>query len=200
MTRSEVLLAILAASDGRPYTPVQIQKAAFLVTKNLPSLIDVGPSYIFSAYDYGPFDSNVYNDAQTMQLDGCVEITQPQGARWNQYAASDKGVERGQCILSRLDERQRDYIVSVSQWVRSLTFEQLVRAIYAHRLGVYWALNHTITPSGLRSTWRSAAGAAIRLSDFPQSAIANRPGLPDLSDAATGDLGDRHPSPLPAVD
>jgi uncharacterized protein len=130
VTRSEMLLAILAASNGRPYTPVQIQKATFLVTRNLPHLVDIGQNYVFAPYDYGPFDQNVYNDAQMMRLEGHVEITQPQGVRWSQYAASDEGVERGRRLLDALGKRDRSYIESISHWVRILTFEQLVKAVY----------------------------------------------------------------------
>lgn len=130
MTRSEMLLGILAASDGRPFTPVQIQKAAFLVTRNLPNLVNEGPSYEFIPYDYGPFDQKVYSDAEIMQREGRVEIIRQEGARWNRYSASDSGVHRGNQILNALDERERSYIVSLSQWVRTQTFEQLVKAIY----------------------------------------------------------------------
>jgi uncharacterized protein len=131
MTRSEMLLAILAASGGSPYTPVQIQKAAFLVTRNLPNLVNEGPVYEFTPYDYGPFDQNVYADAEIMQHEGRVEIIRQEGARWNRYAASDLGVHHGQQILNVLRERERNYIVSLSRWIRAQTFEQLVKAIYA---------------------------------------------------------------------
>lgn len=131
MTRSEMLLGILAASDGRPFTPVQIQKAVFLVTRNLPNLVDEGPGYEFIPYDYGPFDPSVYTDAETMQREGHVEIIRQEGARWNRYSASDSGVHSGKRILKALGKRERSYIVSLSHWVRAQTFEQLVKAIYA---------------------------------------------------------------------
>lgn len=131
MTRSEMLLGILAASDGRPFTPVQIQKAVFLVTRNLPNLVDEGPGYDFIPYDYGPFDQSVYTDAEIMQREGRVEIIRQEGTRWNRYSASDLGVDSGKRILNALGNRERNYIVSLSQWVRAQTFEQLVKAIYA---------------------------------------------------------------------
>jgi hypothetical protein len=131
MTRSEVLLAILAASEGRPFTPVQIQKAAFLVTTNLPRLVNAGPNFGFVPYDYGPFDQSVYSEAETLAAQRDVEITRREGVRWNQYAASDKGIERGTKILDKMSESQRDYVKKISQWVRALSFEQLVKAIYA---------------------------------------------------------------------
>jgi hypothetical protein len=131
MTRSEVLLAILAASQGRPYTPVQIQKAAFLVTRNLPDLVDDGSNFEFEPYDYGPFDHNVYGESEALNRDGMVEIIREDGTRWNRYAASDAGVNRGADILARMSDRERSYVAEVSAWVRAQSFESLVRSIYS---------------------------------------------------------------------
>jgi len=128
MTRDDVLLAILAASGGRNYTPAQIQKAVFLVTENLPRLVTKGPKYRFEPYDYGPFDRSVYTDCEALEADGDVEILQ--GPRWKYYAPTDSGIDRGNRILSSIPELDRKYIVEVSKWVRSLTFEQLVKSIY----------------------------------------------------------------------
>ena len=46
MTRKEATLLMLSMSNGEPYTPVQIQKAMFLITKNYPETID-GIGYDF---------------------------------------------------------------------------------------------------------------------------------------------------------
>jgi uncharacterized protein len=128
MTRDDVLLAILAASGGRNYTPAQIQKAVFLVTENLPRLVTKGPKHHFEPYDYGPFDRHVYTDCEALAVEGEAEILQ--GPRWKYYAATDAGADRGNKILKKMSEPDRKYIVDVSKWVRSLTFEQLVQAIY----------------------------------------------------------------------
>jgi uncharacterized protein len=130
MTRSDMLLAILAAAGGRAYTPVQIQKAAFLVTENIPHIVENGPNYEFEPYDYGPFDQQVYGDAETLQRDGHVEIVRQEGSHWNRYAASEDGVAMGEEILATLAERDRQYIRTVSQWVRGQSFERLVKSIY----------------------------------------------------------------------
>ena len=117
MTRDDVLLAILAASNGRPYTPVQIQKAVFLVTRNLPRLVTQGNNFDFEPYDYGPFDQNVYAEAEALSRNGLAEIIRQDGVRWNKYAASDTGVGRGEQILESMTERERSYVREVAQWV-----------------------------------------------------------------------------------
>ena len=110
MTRQQVLLAILAASQGRPFTPVQIQKAVFLVTRNLPDLVDRGPNFEFVRYDDGPFDQAVYSEAESLARLGDVEITQRQGASWSQDAVLDEGVVRGSKLLDEMRQNQSEYV------------------------------------------------------------------------------------------
>jgi uncharacterized protein len=131
VTRQEMILAVLAASQGRPYSPVQIQKAAFLVTENLPQLVNEGQNFTFEPYDYGPFDQSVYTECEHLARKGLAEIISQSGVRWNRYAASDVGIERGTEILNSIPKRASDYVKNVSTWVRSQSFESLVRAIYA---------------------------------------------------------------------
>lgn len=130
MNRRELLLAVLACSDGRPYSPVQIQKAIFLVTENVPGLVTEGPGFAFDAYDYGPFDSSVYTEALALRADGDAVIAPSDIGRWNTYAASDAGLERGREILDAMDEQTREYLRRVSAWVRSQSFSSLVKSIY----------------------------------------------------------------------
>ena len=72
MERKDVLLAALAATK-RPFFPVHLQKALFLVDRKLPHLF--AERYSFAPYDYGPFDSDVYSDASELSESlGLVEI------------------------------------------------------------------------------------------------------------------------------
>lgn len=130
MTRQELLLAMLAAADGRPYSPVQIQKAMFLLEKHVPSLVDSGPSFSFAAYDYGPFDSAVYSEAENLKASGLAHIAPSDVGRWNTYSASDLGVEKGRKVLERIPTASREYLVNVSAWVRAQSFSSLVKSIY----------------------------------------------------------------------
>lgn len=131
LTRQQVLLAILAASQGRPYSPVQIQKAVFLVTENLPHLVGEGARFNFEPYDYGPFDQAVYAETERLQVAGLAEVIHQNGVRWSRYAASDRGVQKGEEYLKRMAPREREYIKTVAAWVRSQPFEKLVKSIYA---------------------------------------------------------------------
>jgi hypothetical protein len=93
-------------------------------------LIDDGPRFNFQPYDYGPFDSDVYSVIETLQARGEAIIAPSPAGNWNTYAASDEGAERGQKLLSALDDEVWKYIEKVSDWVRSLSFKSLVKSIY----------------------------------------------------------------------
>lgn len=130
MTRNELLLCLLAGSQGRPFTPVQLQKAAFLVTENVAGIVDDGPAFGFVPYDYGPFDATVYQEAQALAAFGHAVITRPSPGCYQTYAASESGLIRGQQLLNDLDPAHRDYLQKVVTWVRSLPFSALVKSIY----------------------------------------------------------------------
>ncbi|RWA59453.1 hypothetical protein [Mesorhizobium sp.] len=130
MNRREAVLAMLASANGAYFSPVQLQKAMFLVEKNTPDVIDEGAHFAFVPYDYGPFDVNVYNEASALRATGDVMTTQAPGGRWSYYSATDHGWRRGQAHLNTLPQHRRQYVVDVSTWVRSLTFSQLVKSIY----------------------------------------------------------------------
>ncbi len=128
MNRGDVLLAILAAAGGRSFTPAQIQKAAFLVSRNAPRLVSEGPNFGFVPYDYGPFDVSVYSEAEKLERRGLADII-PNG-RWRLYAATQEGVEHGNAIAARADADGAAYIRAVADWVLSLDFATLVKSIY----------------------------------------------------------------------
>jgi len=127
MTRQELVLAALSPAQGALHTPVQVQKLLFLIETNLVNLVDDGPHFHFEPYHYGPFDRAVYDELLRLSSQGYVDIMQD---RWNSYRLTVEGQRQGERLLSTLDEQARDYITTISSFVRSLTFTQLVAAIY----------------------------------------------------------------------
>ena len=63
MNRGDIVLAMLASADGRTFSPVQIQKAIFLVSRNLPSIFDEGEEF---SPDYSPGVTGMGQAADTM--------------------------------------------------------------------------------------------------------------------------------------
>jgi uncharacterized protein len=130
MSRSELVLALLASTGGRAYTPAQLQKTAFLVTKNLQGIVSQGPGFDFEPYDYGPFDKDVYLEAQALRDVGAAEIAPAPSGRWVTYAATQQGVAAGQEILGRLPVAYQEYVRNVAQWAQAQSFSSLVKAVY----------------------------------------------------------------------
>jgi hypothetical protein len=129
MDRNEVVLAILAASNGEPYSPVQLQKSLFLVDRTLGHRIG-GPFFDFQPYDYGPFDAGVYDTTTALNSKGLVEIRRDPGTSVRKYLATPDGMEIGKKILDELNPGLRQYLTELSEWVRAQTFSSLVSSIY----------------------------------------------------------------------
>lgn len=137
VTRSAVALARLAERrgpptriGGSPLTPVQVQKILFVVGRELPNA--VGSSYYrFRPYNYGPFSSEVYEDADALADAGLVVVDRPSKERpWATYAATPAGIAAARKLSEEVPEESTWYVESVVKWATRLTFQQLVSAIY----------------------------------------------------------------------
>ena len=128
MTRSEILLAGLAAGgENATYTPVQVQKLFFLLDREASTALG-GPFFRFVPYDYGPFDQAVYAGLDDLAQRN-LALVQPTG-RYRVYGLSQAGHREGQRLLSVLSPSARHYVSNVANWVRQLSFQQLVASIY----------------------------------------------------------------------
>jgi len=127
MKRADLVLAVLAAGEGAPHTPVQVQKLFFLVDRRLGKRIS-GPYFNFQPYFYGPFDREVYVELENLAEKGLVEI-HSEGARRN-YTLTRQGQEEGGKLLSSLDSVISSFIRNLSSAVREMSFGELVSAIY----------------------------------------------------------------------
>jgi hypothetical protein len=129
-TRQEWLLMALAHRNGDPMSPAQIQKAMFLMSAEAAELVGRG-FYDFVPYNYGPFDARVYHDLDNLVQNGLVRSAQFPGRSWSIYAATPAGVAEADASKRRANERGVRYLAKVVDWVSSMSFPQLVRAIYA---------------------------------------------------------------------
>jgi uncharacterized phage-associated protein len=128
MDRTRLLLAGLAAGgENASFTPVQVQKLFFLLDREASHLVG-GPHFNFTAYDYGPFDRSVYDGLEELCQHGLGTVQNT--GRYRVYGLSQDGYRQGIDTLHSLPQATRDYISSVSTWVRQLSFEQLVASIY----------------------------------------------------------------------
>ena len=131
MNRHDVVLVVLAcAEDGHTYSPVQIQKALFILSEEAPDIFDADSKFNFQAYDYGPFDKDIYAELEALSREELVEIgVNPQLTR-KTYAVSPEGRRVAYALHAGLSEDQINFTVRVSSFVRRLSFADLVSAIY----------------------------------------------------------------------
>ena len=122
------LLAINAAKE-QGLSPVRLQKALFLLGRHLPS--DLGESfYSFTPYNYGPFDSEIYEDARKLAAKGFININQSPGQRWVEYQITASGIQVASQLNQAAPQQVVEYLNTVVSWTLSLSFQQLVGAIY----------------------------------------------------------------------
>lgn len=116
----------LAAAEGRPLSPVQLQKVLFLLGEKGKIGRDY---YTFRPYNFGPFSAEIYQDAESLESEGLVRIDRKEPGRpWALYAATADGIAAADRI--KVDARTRDYVQRLVDWARSLSFQELVSAVY----------------------------------------------------------------------
>lgn len=130
--RSWVLLVMAVAKD-RSLQPVHLQKTLFLLQQNLSlKNLRVNDFYHFEPYDYGPFCSEIYSDADILSDDGLVHIDQLANLSYRTYSATGGGVSAAEKLMESLRPEVKTYLTEVVNWTTSLSFKQLVSAIYRY--------------------------------------------------------------------
>ncbi len=123
--RDEALVALASMPNGQA-TPVQAIKMRCLMEKKAAAAIG-GAKFSFVPYDYGPFDHGVYVELDGLAREGHVAIVEGKPRR---YLLTPKGNEEAAQVLARLDGTVADYFARLGRWIASMTFTQLVSAIY----------------------------------------------------------------------
>lgn len=127
MNRKEIVLVAMAPANRCQHSPVQMQKLLFLIDQAIPEEVN-GPIFDFQPYNYGPFDKAVYETLEELANEGLVTVIPVH--TWREYLLTEAGQREGDRLLQRISQKARDYIQAASQFVRELSFTQLVSAIY----------------------------------------------------------------------
>ena len=110
MNRQDWLLLVLAAGKGKALSPIQLQKTLFLLKQTLPVNLTDEHFYRFFPYDYGPFASRIYQDAESLEKDGLVTIVPSSSGRWREYSIAPSGLHRAKVAESKLSDDVCAYI------------------------------------------------------------------------------------------
>jgi uncharacterized protein len=128
MDRTRYVLAVTAyQGEGATFTPVQLQKLFFLLDREIPSPTN-GPWFAFQPYDYGPFDKGVYHEFERLKEEGLAIVSMQSNIRT--YQLTEKGLDKGIELASQLPEEAKSYIKRAGDFVRRLSFGELVSSIY----------------------------------------------------------------------
>ena len=127
--RQEIVLAGLGANASANYAPVQVQKLFFLVDQKISESIG-GKQFAFEAYDYGPFDHNIYRELEALNKLGLVSISPTGTGERRMYSLTPSGQDRATEAMTKLPPVTQEYLIALAKWICSLTFAQLVGSIY----------------------------------------------------------------------
>ena len=126
----DITLLVIAAAGDTGLSPVQLMKSVFLISRS--GLSDLPSNfYPFFAYNYGPFHPEVYRDVEALVDEELVLEIRDAGRNWSKYAATQAGFRYAENLKHQVAREFSDYVGAVVTWVQSLTFDQLLRAIYA---------------------------------------------------------------------
>ena len=130
MEKEDILLLVVASATDEPLTPVQLQKALFLISEQCRGRIPTSSFYEFEPYHYGPFDAEVYQDADELAAEGMVLRFQSNRGAWTNTISTHSGRERAEQLQKEMDPAIVQYINDVVEWVQGLSFRELVASIY----------------------------------------------------------------------
>ncbi len=128
MDRKTAILVAMAPANGAIHTPVQLQKLMFVLDKK--KVLNKSALFRFEPYDYGPFDKVVYQELENMESSGLIAILRNPELRWKKYRTTSAGQDAGEKALAALGPQQGETVRRLSSFVRSLSFADLVAAIY----------------------------------------------------------------------
>ena len=131
LSKQDWTLLVISSAKGAMLSPVQLQKALFLIGQNAPSACRP-EFYEFVPYNYGPFCAEIYCDADNLALADEIVIEQPPGQRWPQYEATTSGHERAAAIREGMPKEVCTFFDHLVDWISHISFPDLLRTIYKH--------------------------------------------------------------------
>ena len=129
MNREHWTLLALSAAGGAALSPVQLQKSLFLLGRELSDAVGEN-YYVFQPYNFGPFDADVYHDAEKLAAQGLVAIHREPWRSWVEYQATPAGLKYARKIQTEVAPEAFAYLRKTVAWAQSLSFQALVRSIY----------------------------------------------------------------------
>ena len=122
-------MALACAPEG-VLSPVQMQKALFLMTERTGGRLGKEDLYKFVPHNYGPFSMEIYQDIDALAQEGKVNVEPGRLQRWKSYKLTESGRASAEKALAELAPEVEDFLNSVVDWVVERDFPDLLRAVY----------------------------------------------------------------------
>ncbi len=133
--KQQTLLAFLAASPDDAVDAVRIMKGIFLLSqKARPETLPAEERYEFEPYHYGPCSFAIYDDLRAFESFGLIKTTNKIGESWQRYQVTSQGIETARS--SELSPRLWKYIQKLNNYVRSLSFSELLKKFIVNFLNM----------------------------------------------------------------
>jgi len=131
MKRKDWLLLAVAAAGDNGLDPVQLQKSLFLLGEKRLKALGV-EFYDFEPHNYGPFSKDIYADATDLVRDGCLTKEKQPDYSWSVFKITREGQKAATKLRTEAPAEPVGYLERAVEWVRSLSFYDLVRSVYKH--------------------------------------------------------------------
>jgi uncharacterized protein len=129
LAKRDWLLLAVDAAKPKALTPIQLQKALFLIGQRMPEAGGAG-FYKFVPHNFGPFSKQIYDDIEDLKNEGLVDEIAVSGQNWPEYRISVIGTERAQQVTKSIPPDALQYLEQLVNWVEAQSFKDLLQAVY----------------------------------------------------------------------
>lgn len=130
LSRDDCLLLFIGLPGGKFYTDqIRVMKGMFLLDKEGPQ--ELQNLYEFEPYDYGPFDTQIYRDLDSLEAQGLIEIRHIAGTNRQVYGLTARGQERADKLMTDAPQSITAAIRAAKELVTSRSFTSLLQYVYS---------------------------------------------------------------------
>ena len=129
MKASDFLLLVINAAKQDGLSPVQLQKSLFLIRHKL-SKSNRLDFYNFIPQYFGPFNSQIYIDAEKLKENGLIDIHNSPLQNYKMFNITSEGSKQAKIIKKSISSIYLDEINKTVERVKSKSFNDLLKYIY----------------------------------------------------------------------
>ena len=107
---------------------LRIMKGLFLFSQEGPEAVQ--ELYDFEPYNYGPFDTGIYHDLDSLEAEGLITSEAVLGTNRRIYKLTPNGQQRMDEILGLAPQGAVYVLARIKRHVTSLSFLDLLRDVY----------------------------------------------------------------------